>query len=102
MKEEPVVAESSCWEALCRRCGQCCYEKYDVEGRIYLSEEPCEFLDRESSLCTVYEHRHLRKEGCAPLTPGVVAMGALPGDCPYVAGIDGYVAPVTFDDPEEE
>ncbi|NIQ95689.1 MAG: hypothetical protein GWO11_01015 [Desulfuromonadales bacterium] len=91
------MAESSCWEALCRRCGRCCYEKYEVDGRIYYSDEPCEFLDTDSLLCTVYDQRHRRREDCAPLTPRVVSMGALPADCPYVAGIDGYVAPLPLE-----
>ncbi|NIQ95612.1 MAG: hypothetical protein GWN87_16485, partial [Desulfuromonadales bacterium] len=68
------------------------YEKLDVDGLIYYGDEPCEFLDPNTLLCTVYDRRHERKPGCAPLTPAVVAMGALPGDCPYVAGIEDYVA----------
>ena len=80
-------------ERLCRRCGRCCYEKIQFEGEIYYTDVPCEYLDLETRLCTVYERRHQVRSECAPLTPAVVEMGALPADCPYVEGIAGYRAP---------
>ncbi len=85
------------WEERCLRCGRCCYEKIDCDGEISYTGTPCEFLDPESRLCTVYEERHRRKPVCTPLTPKVLAMGALPGDCPYVAGLEGYRPPLAWD-----
>lgn len=81
------------WEARCRRCGRCCYEKIDCNGRIHYTDEPCEMLDPETRLCTVYHDRYERRPGCTPLTPEVLERGIMPGDCPYVAAIDSYPAP---------
>jgi hypothetical protein len=89
------------WEARCRRCGRCCYEKIDYEGEIYYTDEPCEYLDLQTRLCTIYDQRrHQIREGCAPLTPEVLKMGALPADCPYVEGIEDYRAPHPFEEEE--
>jgi uncharacterized cysteine cluster protein YcgN (CxxCxxCC family) len=86
------------WEALCRRCGRCCYEKVDFEGRIYYTELPCEFLDLETRCCRVYAERDVQRAGCVRLDEELVGKGFLPADCPYVADIDSYVAPIMSDD----
>lgn len=88
MEEQPE------WEHLCRRCGRCCYEKEQCDGRIYYTGTPCRFLDLKTRLCRVYEDRHRRRKGCVSITPKVVAMGVLPGDCPYVKGAQGYREPI--------
>ncbi len=46
------------WEEMCERCGLCCHEKliYDDEIVFDLSSA-CEYLDKETNLCTVYEDR---------------------------------------------
>ncbi|NCO52288.1 MAG: hypothetical protein GW875_09335, partial [Deltaproteobacteria bacterium] len=47
--------DSSAWEALCHRCGQCCFEKgIDGKGRIIETGVPCRHLDIHSRLCRVY------------------------------------------------
>ena len=81
------------WEAICQRCGRCCYEKLDDRGKIIYTRTPCDRFDPESRLCTVYEDRTRLRPDCIPLTPEVVAAGYLPADCPYVAGIEDYPAP---------
>lgn len=86
------------WETLCRRCGCCCYEKIDFQGVIYYTDVPCEFLDRQSRLCRVYAEREKKRPGCVRLTREHLNKGFLPAHCPYVAGIEGYVAPVMPDD----
>ncbi len=86
------------WEQICRCCGRCCYEKIDVEGTIYYTSVPCEFLDRNTQKCTVYKKRHMYRPDCIPLDPESVAKGYLPADCPYTEGIKGYPAPVLDDD----
>jgi len=81
------------WERICRRCGRCCYEKLDVQGTIYYTSVPCDQFDHTTRLCKVYPNRNLVRPDCLPLTPQIVAAGFLPGDCPYVAGLDDYPAP---------
>jgi len=87
---EPGSAE---WEALCRHCGRCCYEKLDCRGRIYYTDKPCQYLNGETKRCRIYRQRSELQPECAILTPELVAAGILPADCPYVAGIDNYRAP---------
>ena len=88
------------WEARCRRCGRCCYEKIEFEGEIYYTDEPCEFLDKDTRLCRIYATRHVRRPDCSPLTPRQLERGLLPSDCPYVAGIEGYRGPQLWEDDE--
>ncbi len=84
------------WEEKCRGCGRCCYEKLDIDGEIFYTDEPCEFLDLKTRRCAVYERRHEARPGCAPLTEKNVRMGVLPADCPYVEGLRGYRPPRLF------
>lgn len=86
------------WEQRCEKCGRCCYEKEFYQGEVYYTDEPCEFLDLTTNTCKVYEARHEVRPGCAPLTPEVLVMGVLPGDCPYVRDIDDYPAPHPAED----
>lgn len=88
------------WEAICRRCGRCCFEKIEFEGEIHYTDTPCEMLDLETRRCRVYAERVQRRPGCVQLTPRLVRRGLLPADCPYVAGIAGYRAPRLW--PEDE
>lgn len=88
------------WEARCRRCGRCCYEKIEFEGEIYYTDEPCEFLDPETRLCRVYPTRHERRPECSPLTPRQLGRGLLPKDCPYVVDIEAYREPQLWDEDE--
>lgn len=86
------------WEKTCRKCGRCCYEKIEINGTVYYTDVPCEKLDLDSRLCTVYAQRTERQPGCVRLTPDIVARGFLPADCPYVAGVRHYPAPVLFEE----
>ncbi len=73
------------WEDLCRRCGQCCFEKWiDEDGRIHHTRIPCRHLDIVSRECRVYHKRFDVGEGCVKLTPEVVrSVSWLPDDCAY-------------------
>jgi hypothetical protein len=73
------------WEAICRRCGKCCYEKIDLgEGVIKYTDVPCKYLDTESKLCKVYPRRHEVEPECISLTVEVVkTIHWLPPDCAY-------------------
>jgi len=86
------------WEAKCRRCGRCCYEKIEFEGEIYYTAAPCEMLDPDTRLCRVYQDRHRKRPGCVPLTPLRLRKGILPADCPYVADISDYRAPKMWEE----
>lgn len=88
------------WDALCQRCARCCYEKLDFEGQVYYTDIPCELLDLETNLCTVYADRERRRPGCVRLNEVNVVQGFLPEDCPYVAGIENYPAPLKWEDEE--
>ena len=88
------------WDALCRRCGRCCFEKIDFDGTIYYTDIPCQYLDLATKTCRVYEHRDTLRKGCARLNEKNLGKGILPGDCPYVAHIKDYRAPVLIDDEE--
>ncbi len=74
------------WEALCNRCGKCCYEKIDLGGgEICYTNEPCEQLDTETHLCKVYDRRHEVEPDCMSLTEHLVrTLVWLPPDCAYV------------------
>ncbi len=88
------------WDSICARCGRCCYEKIDFEGKIYYTDLPCEFLDTAKKLCMVYGERDRRRPGCVRLTRDNIKKGFLPEDCPYVRDIDNYPAPKMSDDPD--
>ena len=89
------------WEARCQRCGRCCYEKIEYEGRVYYTDRPCEQLDLETSTCKVYSERHIEKPQCMALTPESLQRGILPADCPYVSGFTEYNDPQLWEEPEE-
>jgi uncharacterized protein len=88
-----TVTNTVDWESRCRRCGRCCYEKIEYEGELYYTDIPCEKLDLNTRLCTVYENRETERPGCVALTPEIVRKGILPADCPYVADLEDYPAP---------
>jgi uncharacterized protein len=90
------------WEARCLRCGRCCYEKIDFEGRIYYTNRPCDKLDLQTRLCTVYVHRDQEKPGCSRLNEDILRMGVLPADCPYVADVTDYDAPTLWEQDDGE
>ena len=73
------------WEALCRRCGQCCFEKTAKKSGGYrVSQKSCRFLDIHSRQCRVYHKRLATGEECLKLTPERVAEADwLPADCAY-------------------
>ncbi len=74
------------WEAFCRRCGQCCFEKWITEdGRIIPTRVACRYLDTTERTCKVYGNRFEVGEGCVQLTPENLAqLSWLPADCGYL------------------
>jgi hypothetical protein len=77
------------WESICNRCGKCCYEKLDLgQGKIVYTDIPCEYLDTETKLCTVYHKRHEVAPDCMSLNPDLVrVLSWLPQDCAYLAHV---------------
>ncbi len=73
------------WEAICRCCGRCCYEKEeDEEGRVVYLDIPCGHLTQDQ-LCRVYADRFEVESACNRITAGVVREGRiLPPSCAYV------------------
>lgn len=71
------------WEALCDRCGKCCYEAREIDGEWVRTGVPCRFLDVLDKTCDVYPHRFQAEEDCTRVTPGLVLQGILPEDCAY-------------------
>ena len=77
--------DDSRWESLCNQCGRCCFEKLEDErGNIIYTRIPCEYLDLESSRCSIYEQRFTINPICVKLTPQLVPnLRWLPPDCGY-------------------
>lgn len=78
--------DQQAWEEICERCGLCCYEREvseDGTQAVNLSA-PCEFLDVESNLCTIYLERFERCDRCHKITPrDVLSRYTLPPTCAY-------------------
>jgi uncharacterized cysteine cluster protein YcgN (CxxCxxCC family) len=74
------------WEAICRRCGRCCFQKVIRDGVTAANyRAPCRFLDRSSRLCTVYDSRFTRCSECRKMTVfHAIFASYLPEGCGYV------------------
>jgi len=74
------------WEAICRRCGQCCFNKIiEDDGTVYATPIPCRYFDIINRTCKVYDKRFETGEECIKLTPELVRHAIwLPEDCAYV------------------
>jgi uncharacterized protein len=74
------------WEDICKRCGQCCFEKWvEEDGTVHVTPIPCRYLDVVSRTCKVYHKRFDLDRRCVKLTPEVVrSVNWLPEDCAYV------------------
>ncbi|MCO4771326.1 MAG: hypothetical protein KDA24_14930 [Deltaproteobacteria bacterium] len=71
------------WEALCNRCGACCYESRWTDTGWEDTGVPCEYLDAESKLCGAYGKRFDVEPDCIRVTASVVLSGILPPECSY-------------------
>ena len=72
------------WEALCNRCGQCCYESRWTGSGWEETGVPCGHLDEESLLCTAYGDRFAVEQDCIRVDASVVLRGMLPVECSYL------------------
>ena len=83
-------------DALCKRCGRCCYEKLVVDDLVLFTSKFCEYLDEETKLCAIYEERHITNPKCLSVDVGI-KFSVFPADCPYVADLPGYKPPIEGD-----
>ena len=71
-----VVPGSPEWEAICRRCGECCFELVYDEDDTLMASTMCEFLDPDTRLCTVYETPLSRSATTASSSPTRTSRGS--------------------------
>lgn len=71
-------------EALCKRCGKCCYKKILSGRTVHITPFPCQYLDVRTNLCTIYQRRHQVNHLCLTVPQGLW-VNAFPADCAYVA-----------------
>ena len=73
------------WEALCRRCGECCYELVFDEDDKLTASTICEYLDPDTRVCRVYDNRFEVCHDCIKLTAeNLPTFDWLPETCGYV------------------
>lgn len=74
------------WEDICERCALCCHEKTVFDDAIVVDlSDPCSFLDPDTKLCTVYDHRFKVCLRCRKVSPMMAMFSdALPPTCAYV------------------
>jgi hypothetical protein len=79
------MLDTETWDALCRQCGRCCFEKIEDErGRVTYTTTACRYLDLDSRTCKVFENRARINPECIALTPALVCtLDWLPADCGY-------------------
>ncbi len=74
------------WDDLCNRCGKCCFERYVArDGYVFINySAPCEFLNLDTHLCTVFPERFRVCSHCGKVNLWVVLFNdSLPLDCAY-------------------
>ena len=74
------------WESLCHRCGKCCFEKIEEDdGALFMTDEPCRYLDVVTRMCKIYDRRLELCPDCLPIEPdNMERYYWLPDDCGYV------------------
>ena len=83
--------DNATWESICKKCGKCCYFeiiRINRNGHQTVTNEACDYLDKETNLCTIYgtfKHaEEIRNGDCVKLTERDVDADWLPEDCGYV------------------
>lgn len=73
------------WELLCDGCGKCCLNKLEIRGKIKFTDTVCRFLDCDSCLCKIYEHRLKKVPDCRNIDLAAVREQPrwLPKTCAY-------------------
>jgi uncharacterized cysteine cluster protein YcgN (CxxCxxCC family) len=83
---EALVSRRERWEALCLRCGLCCYKKEIRRGAVVTNfRAPCRYLDESTRMCTVYRMRFRTCAECRKMTIfHALFVSYLPETCGYV------------------
>ena len=73
------------WELLCDGCGKCCLNKIEIRGKVCFTNARCRFLDENSCLCKIYEHRFEKVDDCRDIDLQTVLTEPeiLPKTCAY-------------------
>ncbi len=85
-KKKPLQDLSKAeWELLCDGCGKCCLNKIDIRGRVCFTNARCRFLDEDTCLCRIYEHRFEKVSDCRDIDLHTVLTEPeiLPKTCAY-------------------
>ena len=75
------------WDDLCHRCGQCCYTRsLSGTGEVIVEySRPCEFLDEDTHLCSVFKKRFRECAYCKKVNLyNALFNPLLPSKCAYV------------------
>ncbi len=88
-KSPPDVTDNSAWERLCKRCGLCCFEKFEEgDGTVYFTRTPCRYLDVVTRECRIYERRFAINPDCIKLTPELIRkLHWLHDGCGYITAL---------------
>ncbi len=83
------------WELLCDGCGKCCLNKIEIKGKIKFTCTHCRFLDTQSCLCKIYEHRFEKVDDCRDIDLAAIREKPawLPKTCAYWLLDNGYDLP---------
>jgi uncharacterized cysteine cluster protein YcgN (CxxCxxCC family) len=79
------IKNEEAWEAVCEKCGLCCFEKIESEnGAIFFTQTPCRYLDIVTRQCKIYDRRFDIYPECVKLTPELVrSITWLHDECGY-------------------
>lgn len=83
------------WELLCDGCGKCCLNKIGIKNQVKFTNTYCRFLDCQSCLCKIYEHRFEKVYDCRDIDLKAVREKPrwLPKTCAYWLLDNGYDLP---------
>lgn len=73
------------WELLCDGCGKCCLNKLEIRRKIKFTRTHCRFLDCQTCLCKIYNHRFEQVPDCRDIDLAAVREQPrwLPKTCAY-------------------
>lgn len=83
------------WEILCDGCGKCCLNKIGIKGKVKFTNTRCRFLDCQTCLCQIYEHRFDKVYDCRDIDLKAVREKPrwLPKTCAYWLLDNGFDLP---------
>ena len=76
-------------EAMCRKCGACCFQKLWIDGEVFSTTTPCRHLDTTHFVCLAYDRRFDANPDCLDVEEGI-RRRVFPADCPYVRDRPDY------------